>query len=303
MSGVYSDALHVPVLAREIIDRLELKPGMLCVDGTIGAAGHTKQILSLIGETGRVIGIDRDREILEKLKNILDPDELKRVSLVHADYHDIEAVRNKRAFSSVDICLLDLGVSSFQLDSLERGFSFKGNTALDMRMNKDDPISAADVLESMIREDLEEMFFLYGQERFSRRIARSIVKERSMAKIDRADQLAGIIKKAVPPRGYSRIHPATRVFQALRIFVNDELFELFEAIYGWAKVLKPGGKIAVISYHSLEDGLVKRAFKDLSGKGTLEVLTKKPIVPTGSEISRNARSRSAKLRIARRSVA
>lgn len=285
---------HAPVLLDEAIALLQPSRGGLFVDCTVGLGGHARALLAA-GAT-RVIGMDRDADALALAASALAPWG-DRVELVHSDYRRIDDVLQARGIDGADGILADLGVSSMQLDAEGRGFSFRRDEALDMRMDRSTGPTAADLLADVGEEDLANVIFQYGEERFSRRVARAIVRARAQEPITTTGRLAQIVRSAVPHRGYQRIDPATRTFQALRIWVNRELEGLEAFLAAAAARLKVGGRLAVITFHSLEDRIVKHGFRALaSGEGALRVLTKKPIVPADEEVARNPRARSAKLR-------
>lgn len=249
---------------------------------------------------GKLIGIDRDTEALEvadrKLKRFVEA-----YILVHDDFKNLKAIFEKANIEKADGFLFDLGVSSLQLDKAQRGFSLRYDAVLDMRMNRDDKITASYLVNKLSEAELDWILKNYGEEKFHKRIAKAIVKQRKMKAIETTGRLVEIILRAVPYKGrHGRIHPATRTFQALRIAVNKELETLRQALDDAFFLLKPSGLICVVSYHSLEDRIVKEKFKEAKGKGILELITKKPITPDEKEIEDNPRSRSAKLRIAKR---
>ncbi len=299
-----NDLLHKPVMLDEVLGFIKPGKGDIIVDATIGAGGHSCKILKLIEPEGLLIGIDKDEEILKITDKYLSKisDSYK---LYQADYVELDYILNKLNISKVNGILLDLGVSSFQLDTLERGFSFNKEGPLDMRMDRTHGISAGDLLKKLSEKEMADIFWRYGEERRSRRVARAIIQERKRGVgIETTTQLAKIVEKALyMPRKYQkkrRIHPATRVFQALRIVVNEELKSLEYFLNNICEYLASGARIVVISFHSLEDRLVKRAFREGQNISQLEILTKKPLVPLDLEIRENIRSRSAKLRAAER---
>ena len=285
-----SNAAHVPVLLAEVLHWLDPHPNQVIVDGTVGAAGHAAQIIPRIQPGGRLIGLDRDPMMLQLAQTALGAGSCE---LVHASYAELSRVLPELEISAVDGVLVDLGLSSDQLSQADRGFSFD-SVGLDMRFDVTQGRPASTLLNRASANELADIFHEYGEERFARRIARRIVELRP---IESAAQLADIVRRATSAgRGRQRIHPATRVFQALRIAVNDELGALEQLLHHeLPAVLRPGGRAVVISFHSLEDRLVKRAFRD----GPWDVLTRKPVVADDDEISRNPRARSAKLRAAR----
>ena len=282
---------HVPVLATEIVEALAPAPGKVFVDGTLGGAGHTRLLLER-GAT--VYGIDQDPYALERARQAA----LPGLHVLQGNYRDMAELLPAAGVTQVDGILLDIGVSSFQLDDAERGFSYHTEAPLDMRMSQSGE-SAADVVNDLDETELAALIYEYGEERHSRRIARFIVQAREKAPIETTVQLAEIIKRAYP--GFSKgIHPARRTFQALRIYVNDELGALRDGLSAAEGLLAPGGRLAVISFHSLEDRIVKRF---LLGSEVLTPLTKRPIVAAESEQADNPRARSAKLRVAERASA
>ena len=287
-------ATHDPVLLGETIALLEPARGGLFVDCTVGLGGHARALLA--AGASRLIGLDRDTAALRLAGEALAPWG-NRVELVHSDYRKLRAVLEARAIDGVDGALADLGVSSMQFDAEGRGFSFRRNEPLDMRMDQTQGPTVADLLVDVGEEDLADVISQYGEERFSRRIARRIVEARGVAPIVTTGELADIVRRAVPRKGYQRIDPATRTFQALRIWVNRELEGLDTFLVDAARVLRAGARLAVITFHSLEDRIVKHVFRARpAGEGALRVLTRKPVVPGEDEVARNPRARSAKLR-------
>lgn len=290
---------HIPVMLNELMEYLRPEEGKTILDCTVGGGGHAEATLKVIGPQGRLIGIDQDSEALKiaqrRLRNFAN------VSLIQANFRNIDTVVKVAGIAKVDGIMFDVGVSSLHLDSAERGFSIRHNGPLDMRMDRGMKFSAFDIVNSMPETELAEIFKKYGEERWHRRIARAIARERKKTRIADTAQLAALIVKTVPYR-YSRIHPATRAFQALRITVNDELEALREALTKCMDLLSPGGRICVISFHSLEDRIVKEQFRKLSGEGQLRLVTKKPVVPAEQEIAQNPRARSAKLRAGERTA-
>jgi 16S rRNA (cytosine1402-N4)-methyltransferase len=289
---------HKPVLLREAVQQLQPRSGGLYVDCTIGGGGHAEGVLRVSAPDGRLIGLDCDEEAVaasrERLREFG-----TRVQVVRANFVELESVLMNLGVTTVDAVLFDLGVSSRQFDEPSRGFSFQREGPLDMRMDRQLGASARDVLRSASLEELAQIFFTYGEERRARAIARRIVDERQRNPIETTTQLALLIQRVLGPKR-GRIHPATRVFQALRIVVNNELENLKRGLAAAVRALKPGGRIAVISFHSLEDRIVKRFFMEQSrGESpTLQLVTRKPITPSQEETSANPRARSAKLRVA-----
>jgi 16S rRNA (cytosine1402-N4)-methyltransferase len=295
---------HRPVMLDEVISLINPSKGDIIVDATIGAGGHSCEILKKIQPDGLLIGIDKDAEILKIAGKFLSKisDSYK---LYQADFVNLGCILERLKISKVNGILLDLGVSSLQLDSLDRGFSFSKEGPLDMRMDRTQGITAEDLLKRLSERDMADIFYKYGEERKSRRVASAIMYERKNGtSIKTTTQLAKIVEKALyVPRGYSKkkgIHPATRVFQALRIAVNDELKSLEQFLNDACEFLADGSRIVVVSFHSLEDRLVKRAFREGKKTSLLEILTKKPLIALDSETRENVRSRSAKLRAAER---
>jgi 16S rRNA (cytosine1402-N4)-methyltransferase len=291
---------HVPVLTTEVIEQLRAGPGGgVFVDCTVGLGGHSSALLA--AGAGRIIGLDRDRDALDRARVTLAP-WLQRVELVHADYRSLDSVLDRLGVPLVDGTLADLGVSSMQLDGPGRGFSFQREEPLDMRMDTSSGETAAELLARSNEVDLADAIFQYGEERYSRRIARALIDARRRAPIDTTGQLAAIVRRAIPRRGLMRIDPATRTFQALRIWVNRELEGLDRFLEAAGRRLRSGARLVVITFHSLEDRIVKHTFRSMAQPGVamVKVLTKKPIVPTEEEVRRNPRARSAKLRSAER---
>src|SRR5215210_3286075 len=289
-----NDVRHEPVMVTEVVSLLATNRGGLFVDCTIGLGGHSAALLEN-GAT-RLLGLDRDQQALElsreRLSSFGD-----RVELVHADYRDLPRLLDERGIQGVDGVLADLGVSSLQLDSAGRGFSFRRDEPLDMRMDRSHGPTAADLVANAAETELANVIFEFGEERHSRRVARYIVNARAAGRIETTAALAEIVRRAVPTRGYQRIDPATRTFQALRIWVNRELDGLDVFLTSATARLLGGARMAVITFHSLEDRIVKHTFRALAAAGdALRVLTRKPLVAGEEELSRNPRARSAKLR-------
>ena len=301
---------HVPVLLEPIL--AHVRPvGGVWIDGTFGAGGYSRGLLN--EGAGQVIGIDRDPEVFRRAA-LWQADYMDRLVLVPGNFADIEKILGQIGHDGVDGVVLDIGVSSMQLDQAERGFSFLRDGPLDMRMSQSGP-SAADVVNDGTEAALADILFQYGEERASRRIAKAIVKARTSGPIGTTGALAGIISECLPKQRPGQPHPATRSFQALRIAVNDELGALARGLFAAEKVLRPGGVLAVVTFHSLEDRIVKRFLAARSGTGakgsrhapeqetdapTFEKVTRKAIAPDAAEVARNPRARSAKLRLARR---
>jgi 16S rRNA (cytosine1402-N4)-methyltransferase len=289
-----STSRHVPVLLAEILSGLNPRSGGVFVDGTLGGGGHTKAIAQRVEPTGQVIAIDRDPAAVSAAEKNLAG---LPVQCVHANYCDLPEVLAEKKVAAVDGILLDLGLSSDQLADAERGFSFDSDGPLDLRFNPLAGEPAARLVNRLSAEHLADLIFHNGEERFSRRIARAIVEARHAQPIQTARQLAELVRHVVPAARQQRIDPATRTFQALRIAVNDELKSLEIALRRLPECLKSGGRLAIISFHSLEDRRVKEAFRD---DPRLQAISRKPVTAQEAEIARNPRSRSAKLRIAER---
>ncbi len=292
-------AVHVPVLTAEVLRQLRPEPGGVFVDCTVGLGGHTRALLEA-GAT-RVIGLDRDEEALAQARTTLSAF-ADRVDLIHADYRTLEDVLDRRGVEHVDGALADLGVSSMQFDDPGRGFSFQRDEPLDMRMDRTSDTTAASLIAGSTEQELADTIYAYGEERFSRRIARALVAARREAPVDTTGRLAAIVRRAVPTRGYQRIDPATRTFQALRIWVNRELDGLDRFLEAAARRLRVGARLVIITFHSLEDRIVKHTLRALAQgqSAVLKVLTKKPLMADEDEVRRNPRARSAKLRAAER---
>jgi 16S rRNA (cytosine1402-N4)-methyltransferase len=305
---------HIPVMVKESLDLLRCKSGGVYVDATVGMGGHSQAMLEKIQPGGSLIGLDRDKESLEIAQARLKPF-ADSCRLIHDNFKNLPLILNNLGANSVDGILVDLGVSSYQLLSPERGFSFQSDVMLDMRMDRSQQWTAADLVNNMHESELADLIYAYGEERFSRRIAAAIVQERQKGPITRCSQLAAVISRAFKIRGHQMIHPATRTFQALRIAVNEELEGLdkfFTEAFGF---LKPGGRIAAIAFHSLEDRIVKRAFRKLAGQCICDsppelctcpreavacIVTSRPITPGPEELEANMRARSARLRVLER---
>jgi 16S rRNA (cytosine1402-N4)-methyltransferase len=282
-------------MVAEVLEHLEPARGGVFVDCTTGLGGHTRALLE--GGASRVIGLDRDRLSLAQAQVALSAFR-GRVELVHSDYRSLEQLLDARGIATVEGILADLGVSSMQLDEPGRGFSFRRDELLDMRMDTDAGTTAAEALAGVDEKALADVIYEFGEERHARRIARAIVESRARGRIDTTGKLADIVRRAIPRKGYSRIDPATRTFQALRIWVNRELEGLDVFLTRAARRLGPGGRIVVITFHSLEDRIVKHTFRALQASGDVIIRTRRPVVPSEAEVERNPRARSAKLRAA-----
>jgi len=289
-----SEPSHEPVMVAETLELLAPARGGLFVDCTVGLGGHARALLEA-GAT-RILGLDRDPDALKLAASAL-AEFGDRVELVHADYRDLPQVLDQRGLTGVDGALADLGVSSMQLEAEGRGFSFRRDDPLDMRMDRSQGETAADWLAAIDEESLADVIFQYGEERYSRRIARAIVSSRNLTPIRTTAALAQVVRGAIPRRGYQRIDPATRTFQAVRIWTNRELERLDRFLAETAQRLLGGARLAVITFHSLEDRIVKHAFRALAqAEAALRVVTRRPTSPSDEEVARNPRARSAKLR-------
>lgn len=291
---------HTPVLLHEAISGLDPKPGEIVVDGTLGAGGHSVALAERIGKKGTLVGIDLDQEAILRSRKTLS-DFKGKLNLVCGNFRNLGAILAKLKIAKVDKILLDLGISSYHLESSGRGFSFKKDEPLKMTLGEKSErlFTAYEIVNDWDEENIREILKAYGDEKFSFRIARAIVNRRKTKPIKTSGELAETVLSAVPNFVLrKKIHPATKTFQALRIAVNDELGALKSGLREGLDHLRSGGKIAIISFHSLEDRIVKRFFREMSGRGQVLILTKRPIVPSPEEIERNPRGRSAKLRIA-----
>ena len=303
---------HVSVLLYECMDGLDIKPDGIYVDGTAGGGGHSFEIASRL-QSGRLVAIDRDAEAIQAASARLAPLG-ERATVVKSNYSDVKTVCDSLGIDQIDGLLLDLGVSSYQLDTAERGFSYNADAPLDMRMDKESPFSAYNVVNEYSAEELKKVIYNYGEERFAPRIASAIVKHRETKPIETTGELVDIIKGAIPAAAREGgHHPAKRTFQAIRIEVNGELRIIEPTIKAAVDMLRPGGRIAIITFHSLEDRIAKQTFADLASgctcpknfpvcvcgkKPKVKVISRKPILPSAEELEVNPRSRSAKLRVA-----
>jgi 16S rRNA (cytosine1402-N4)-methyltransferase len=302
---------HQPVLLAEVLDKLDLKPGAWVIDGTLGAGGHAEAMLEASAPTGQLLGIDRDASALEIAQARLAPF-AERLHVWHGSYAEMAQAAAESGFEAVDAVLLDLGLSSLQLDDPQRGFAFRYDAPLDMRFDRRAPLTAADLVNDLSEDELAELIRDYGEERYARRIARAILAARPLRS---TSALQEAIARAVPSSPRERIHPATRTFQALRIAVNDELGMLARGLPQAVDLLKPDGRLAVISFHSLEDRIVKQFMRREAAdcicppaqpvctcehEARLRLVTRKPITASAAEVARNPRARSARLRVAER---
>ena len=300
---------HIPVLLNECIEGLNIRKNGIYVDGTLGGAGHSKKIATALENTGTLIGIDRDEEAIKKAKDTLK--QFTNVIYVQDNHDNIKEIIEKLNIDKVDGILLDLGVSSYQIDEETRGFSYIKNSPLDMRMDRTQELTAEKVVNEYPEEKLADIIYKYGEEKFSRLIARKICEYRKTKRIETTAELVEIIEKCVPKQAQGG-HPAKRTFQAIRIEVNNEIEPLYNTVINAIDTLNAGGRLCIITFHSLEDRAVKEAYQDSIGKCTCppdlpycvcgnkpkgKIITKKPILPTQEEMENNSRSRSAKLRI------
>ena len=306
-----SEFFHISVLLQECLDGLNIRPDGIYVDGTLGGAGHSGQIVRRL-TTGRLIGIDRDPVALKAAGERLAPFE-KNVTLVHSNFCEIAQVLRERDIPGVDGILLDLGVSSPQLDEVSRGFSYMADAPLDMRMNGEDSLTAYTVVNTWSQEELRRILYTYGEERYAPQIAAAICRRREVSPIETTLELVDVIRSAMPPAALrEKQHPAKRSFQAIRIAVNDELGSVEKVMKDAIPLLNPGGRLAVITFHSLEDRIVKTAMAEAAkgctcppnfpvcvcgNKPKVKILTRKPITSTPEELEVNPRARSAKLRV------
>src|SRR5688572_24801408 len=294
--------MHEPVMVAEVLEHLAPERGGIFVDCTVGYGGHTRAMLDAGATT--VIGFDRDASALAEARTSLAAYG-SRVTLLHSDYRQLDEALDAQGIGAIDGLLADLGVSSMQLDEAGRGFSFRRDEPLDMRMDPTSGPTAADAIRDADERTLADVIYEFGEERHARRIARAIVETRGRTAVDTTGRLADVVRRAIPKRGYSRIDPATRTFQAIRIWVNRELEGLDVFLTQAVARLRPGGRMAIIAFHSLEDRIVKHTLRSLQTAGDIGLIvrTKRPVVPSEAEVQRNPRARSAKLRAAERTAA
>ena len=308
--GVKVEFKHKPVLLKECINGLNIKKDGIYVDGTLGGAGHSKEILKQLNKDGKLIGIDRDEEAIKAAKENLK--EYNNVIYVHDNHDNLKNILEQLEIEKVDGILLDLGVSSYQLDERNRGFSYLGENTLDMRMDKTQTLDAKTVINTYEEEKLANIIYEYGEERFSRKIAKNICEYRKQKEIETTKELVEIIEKSIPKSKQKDGHPAKRTFQAIRIEVNNEIKPLYNTVKMCIDLLNPNGRLCIITFHSLEDRAVKNAYIEAKGKCTCpsdlpycicgakslgKIITKKPIIADEQEQKENSRSKSAKLRI------
>ena len=297
---------HKPVLLNECIENLKIKKDGIYIDGTLGGAGHSSKIIEKLSDNGLLIGIDRDKEALQaaekKLKNY------KNIKYIYGNHDEIKEILEKLQIKEVDGILLDLGVSSYQLDEKSRGFSYMEDAMLDMRMDLNQELTAKKVVNTYSEQKLADIIYTYGEEKFARKIAKNICEYRKNKQIETTEELNQIIDKSIPGYAKNNGHPSKRTFQAIRIEVNNEIEPLYNTVMNCIKSLKNGGRLCIITFHSLEDRAVKKAYTDAVGKCTCpsdlpycicnnESLNKKPIIAEEKEIEENSRAKSAKLRI------
>ena len=289
--------IHTPVLLSEVIEILKPEPGGVYVDATINGGGHAREILKHIGSSGRVFGIDWDSGLIERTRAEAKKEQITNLTLIHGNYRDIEKLIPSEFHNSIDGILFDLGYSSYHVDFAGRGFSFRHNEPLDMRYNiHDTRLTAENIINRWPEDSIANALRVFGEERFSRKIARAIAQARRKKAITSTGELIKIIDSVIPHKTRGRIHPATRTFQAFRIAVNEELVNVEKGLAAACRFVRPGGRVTVISFHSLEDRITKNVFRDFAKEGKVKILTKKPIIPTQKEIIDNPRARSAHLR-------
>lgn len=282
---------HIPVMVKEVIEVLSPKTGGIYIDATVGPGGHTLEILKYIGPTGKIIGFDRDMETLNIARQRISDD---RVALKKALFSEIKGILEEEGITDVDGMLFDFGISMLQVKDMERAFSFSSEYPLDMRMDRSKGVTAEEIINTYPAHELERILREYGEERLAEKIARAIVSKRREGRIRSCKELSDLVSRVYGRRG--KIHPATKTFQALRIAVNNEINEIREGLQNSIDLLKSGGRLCTISYHSIEDRIVKNFMRDSERKGLLRILTKKPLTPRHEEIKSNPASRSAKLR-------
>lgn len=296
------EKLHVPVMLNEVLEFLNPQPGQIIVDATLGTGGHALEILRRISPGGKLIGIDRDENSLAVCQQRLA--EFKgSVEFVHANFSQLDEVLEARGIKEIDGIIFDLGISTYQLADAQRGFSFKEEGPLDMRLDKNSYISAYDLVNNLNENEISALLWNFGQERWHNRIAHLLVQERRNEPIATTTQLANLVMRAIPHRyrrSYYRIHPATRTFQAVRIAVNRELEVLESTVKKAVDILRKQSRICVISFHSLEDRVIKHTFRALKSSGLINIVTAKPLTPRWAEVEANPSSRSSKFRVAER---
>ena len=319
-SGEDAQVAHLPVLAEEVVTMLAATPGSLQIDATVGGGGHTERILEATDPDGRLLGLDADGAAVARVDARLRPRFGDRLVLRQSNFRHLVTVAPEAGFGHVDGCLFDLGLSSFQLADTDRGFGFRAGGPLDMRFDADRGVAAAELLATLDADELTALFRRYGEEPFAPRIARAVVAERAQSPVATAEALAALVERVVPrtPPGRRRVHPATRVFQALRIAVNEELDALEDGLRAALDLLRPGGRLVVLSYHSLEDRIVKQFMREeqrgcvcppripvcVCGRNPrLRLVTRPSVTPTDAELAANPRARSARLRAAERVAA
>ncbi|PJE64112.1 MAG: hypothetical protein COU90_04550 [Candidatus Ryanbacteria bacterium CG10_big_fil_rev_8_21_14_0_10_43_42] len=298
VNNALSSSVHVPILLEEVITCLNIQPGDTVIDGTINGGGHALRILEEIGETGMLIGIDRDGGIIKNTDALFREKGYKNYLLVTGSYADVVPITNDHAIKNTDAILLDLGFSSYHVDMSGRGFSFLRDEPLDMRYSESDTITAADILNEWAEGDIEHILTAYGEERFAKRIAHAVIKRRKEQRFSRTEDVVDVVRRNVPTwYRHRKIHFATKTFQALRIAVNDELEHVAKGLTESISILKPGGRLVVLAFHSQEDRIVKQTFRKYAKEEIITLPHKKPIMPARKEIYINPRARSAKMRV------
>lgn len=286
--------IHQPVLLKEVLEYLDIQPDDIVVDATFGFGGHSNEIAKRL-KSGMIIAIEKDPSVVSQIQKSIDP---KKITLISDDFGNIKQILKRHGIEQVDKILFDLGISSYHFDSSKRGFTFQKDEPLDMRLNQSVGVTAADLVNGLTASELADMFYALSDERFSRQIAKAIVEARRKKKFETTGELVRVVMAVKRPVG--KIHPATKVFQALRICVNDELGVLDRVLPQAIDFLKSSGRIAVISFHSGEDRIVKNIFRNQTREKKLDLLNKKPVQASEEEIKKNPRSRSARLRVAKR---
>ena len=298
---MHEDRVHIPVLLNEVIEHLDPKAKDIILDATLGCAGHASQIIERIKPSGMLIGIDQDIEVIKIAQQNLSGLDSKLFKIVKNNFRYVDKVLDSLEIKKLNGAMFDIGISSFQIDTALRGFSIKEEGPLDMRMDLSQKLTAYDVVNKYPEKDLADVIYEYGEERRSRKIARYIKEARHKKRIETTKELADLVLRALKTgKGFNRVHPATKTFQAIRIEVNAELTAIKEALEKIVNYLDSGARVCVISFHSLEDRIVKNFFRDKAKEDKLSVITKKPITASDEELKVNKRSRSAKLRVAQK---
>ena len=288
--------MHKTVFAEEAVSYLNVREGSVVVDATFGNGGHSRAILERIGATGTLIAIDRDPDAVERMRQMPKPEAAWYP--VHENFRDLDRIVRHCGCTAVHAILFDFGLSQFQIDASNRGFSFRRHEVLDMRMDPCTPLTARDIVNTYTERDIADILYRYGEERHARRIARAIVARRDTQPFETSDELADVVMAVTPARfRYGRSHPATKTFQAFRIVVNDELESIRDGLTKAVEILAPGGRCVALSFHSLEDRIVKRIFRETAQTQRARLVTKKPLTVTAQERENNPRARSAKMRV------